>query len=225
LGFLLLYFDLLRLLLPVQYGQGVLNGLLLLGGLLDLTLKLLLSVEGVELGVDLFLEHLLFNFATLINELLLALNLSAVGVEFAILAAKGVILHFEPLVVATLHFSGALFFIFALEALESLVHLLADLLGRFQIVVELLLVHLVLSCEHGGEAGATLLKVGGELVTHLLGALVADAFDNSLVGFVFPVGAVSQVAVTRQLVVQLLHLEFLFSACVDRSIGFKLLSR
>ena len=101
----LLLLDHVGLLLPVEHGEGVLDEDLLLLGLLDLAFELLLGVELVQLGVHLLLHHLLLELSALVNELLLALNPGAVGVELSVFIAEDGVLHLEFLVHASLHLS------------------------------------------------------------------------------------------------------------------------
>lgn len=219
----LFLFNKFSFLLPLKHGKSVSNGLLLLSSFSNLTLKLLLSVECVKLRVDILLEHLLFNFATLVNKLLLALNLSSMSVEFGVLLSQGIVLHFELLVVAALHLFLALLLVLALELLETSVHLASNLLRGLQVVIKFLLVHFVFGGEEGGKLGAALLQIGSELGAHLVHTVVDDVLHDDLVCFVFPVSTVSDIAVTRQFIVQFLQVEFLFSASVNSCIGFEFL--
>ena len=185
--------DLASLLLPVEHCHGVLDLLLLLAGLLHLTLKLLLSVELPQLGVDLLLHHFLLHVPSLVNELLLTLDGRTVVVELLVLAAEGVILRLEFHVLAAGHLVSSLLLALALEHLEALEHLLAHLLRRFQVVVKFLLVDAVLGGEELSEAGLTLLKVGGVAPAHVFDAVAHDALLNQLVRLDLPVRLVSHV--------------------------------
>lgn len=201
LGLFLLNFKLLRALLPIEYSHGVGNSLLFLSSLLNLALELLLGIKCVKLSIDILLKHLLLNLATLVNKLLLTLDLGTVRVELTVFAPQGVVLHFKLLVVPALHLDLALILIFGLEMCEASVHLSTNLLRCLQVVVEFLLVHFVFSCEKGGKLGAALLQVVLILFAHLIDTAINDAFNNTLVGFVFPVSAMRNIAITRQLVV------------------------
>jgi hypothetical protein len=137
----------LRLLLPVEDGKGISVELLFFLGLSDFTLDFLLCVKRVELGVDLFFEHALLDLTALVNQLLLAFDLSSHNVEFRIFLAECVVAHFELLVKFALDESLTLLFTITLKLLKTFVHVLADLLGSLLLVVELLFVHAVLSGE------------------------------------------------------------------------------
>ena len=70
--------------MPVQNRHRVLDLVLFLTGLSHFALEFFLGVELPELSVHLLLHHFLFNVASLVNELLLALNSRAVVVELGI---------------------------------------------------------------------------------------------------------------------------------------------
>lgn len=128
LALCLILLEALRLLLPIEYGYGVGNSLFLFGSLLNFTLKLLLSIKSVKLSIDILLKHLLLNLATLVDKLLLTLDLGTVCVEFTIFAPQGIVFHFKLLVVAALHLNLALTFVLTLEMSKTSVHLSTNLL-------------------------------------------------------------------------------------------------
>ena len=82
-------------------------------------------------------------------------------VEFGIFLAESVVGALEFHVLASSNLIGPLVFALGLEGLKTVEHLLADLLGRFQVVVKLLFIDAVLGSEEFSESGLSLLKVGG----------------------------------------------------------------
>ena len=113
----LLTLDLSSVSLPVTDSHSILDQGLLGLSLLDLTVSLLLSVELPEFSVDHFLFHLLFKLPSLINELLLTLNLSTMSVELLVLFAELISSGLKSLVHASLHLSPAFFFTLALQVI------------------------------------------------------------------------------------------------------------
>lgn len=72
-------------LLPIQNRHRVLDLVLFLTGLSHFTLEFFLGVKLPQLSVNLLLHHFLFDVASLVNELLLALDSRAVVVELGVL--------------------------------------------------------------------------------------------------------------------------------------------
>ena len=186
--------DLAGILLPVEDGHRVADLLLLLASLNHFSLELLLGVELPELGVDLLLEHLRLDGSALVNQLLLALDGSSVVVELGVFLAESVVGSLELHVLAAGHLVDTLLFTSALEVLESLEHLLANLLRRFQVVVKFLFVDSVLSGEELSEADPPLFEVDSLALTHFDDAVLHDVFVDQLAGLGLPMGLVSQAA-------------------------------
>ena len=184
------------LLLPVEDCHGVPDLLLLLTGLLHLTLQFLLCVKLPELGIDLLFEHLLLNITSLINELLLAFDGRAIVVELGVFLAEGIVLSLELHVLAASHLICSLLLTLVFEGLEAFKHLLTDLLRSFEVVVKFLFIDAVLSSQQLGKTSLALFKVGGLLAAHLYNTALYDVFLLHLAGFGLPVGFVSQVAIT-----------------------------
>lgn len=192
-------------LLPIEHTLGVLGKFQLLLGLQLLSFQFLLGIESVQLGVDLLLGHALLDLATFVDQLLLALNLRTHGVETRVLLAERIGLHLELLIEAALHLGLTLSLALCLEGVEALGHGLADLLRRFLLGIELLLILPVLVGEKCGQLGTALLQVGRVLGAHLGNAALHDAVLDFPVGFVLPVRLVSQVAVAGDVGVKSLH--------------------
>lgn len=188
------------LLLPVEDGHGVLDLLLLFAGFSHLTLQLLLSIELPELGINLLLKHLVLDGAAFVNQLLLTLNGSSVVVKLGVLLAKSVVGGFEAHVLTAGNLFVAFLLTLRLEGLEALEHLLTDLLGRFQVVVEFLFVDAVLGGKELRQAGLSLLKVSGLSAAHVVDAVLDDVFLDQCAGFALPGSFVSQVAVTLDVI-------------------------
>lgn len=146
-GLFLCALDISCLLLPVKDGHRVFDFLLLLTGLRHLTLQLFLGIELPQLRVHLFLHHLLLNVPSLVNQLLLTLNSRSVIVKLLVFTAERVIFGLELHVLAASDLIVSLLLALALEHLQSLVHLLANLLRRLEIVVKFLFVDAILSCK------------------------------------------------------------------------------
>lgn len=175
------------------------------------------------MSVDLLFNHLLFNFAAFVNKLLLTLDLGTVRVELSVFLSKIIVLHFKLLVITTFHLVLALVLVFALQMLKALMHLSTHLFGSLKAVVELCLIHFVLSRQKLGKLVTASFQVGSELTVHLLDAALNDAVLNALISLVFPVGAMSNVAIARQVAMQFLQIEFLFSAGINSRICLELL--
>jgi len=111
----LLTLDLSGVSLPVADSHSILNQGLLGLSLLDLTVSLLLSVKLPEFSVDHLFFHLLLELSSLINELLLALDLGTMSVELLIFFAELIGGGLKSLVHASLHLSPAFFFTLALQ--------------------------------------------------------------------------------------------------------------
>jgi len=197
---LLLSLHLTGVFLPVKNGHGISDLLLLLTSLSHLSFELLLSVELPELGVHLLLKHLLLDIAALVDQLLLALDSGTIVVELGIFFAESVIFGLELRVLAAGNLIGTLLLALALEELEAIEHLLSDLLGSLQVVVKFLFINAVLSGEELSKARLPLLEVGGVAAAHIVNTVVDDVFLDQLVGLNFPMGLVSQVAVSTDVV-------------------------
>ena len=142
------------------------------------------------------LEHLLLNITPLVNELLLALDGRAIVVELSIFLAEGIILSFELHVLAASNLICSLRLTLVFEGLEAFKHLLTDLLRSFEVVVKFLFIDAVFSSQQLGKTSLALFKVGGLLAAHLYNTALYDVFLLHLAGFGLPVGFVSQVAIT-----------------------------
>ena len=142
------------------------------------------------------LEHLLLNITPLVNELLLALDGRAIVVELSIFLAEGIVLGFELHVLATSYLICSLRLTLVFEGLEAFKHLLTDLLRSFEVVVKFLFIDAVFGSQQLGKTSLALFKVGGLLAAHLYNTALYDVFLLHLAGFGLPVGFVSQVAIT-----------------------------
>ena len=142
------------------------------------------------------LEHLLLNITPLVNELLLALDGRAIVVELSIFLAEGIILSFELHVLAASNLICSLRLTLVFEGLKAFKHLLTDLLRSFEVVVKFLFIDAALSSQQLSKTSLALLKVGGLLAAHLYNTALYDVFLLHLAGFGLPVGFVSQVAIT-----------------------------
>ena len=198
--FLLLALDLASVLLPVEDGHGVPDLLLLLTGFLHLTLQFLLCVKLPELSIDLLFEHLLLNITPLVNELLLAFDGCAIVVELGVFLAEGIVLGLELHVLAASHLISSLLLTLVFESLEALEHLLTDLLRSFEVVVKFLFIDAVFGGQQLGETDLALLKIGGLLAAHLYNTALYDVCLLHLGSFGLPVGFVSQVAITLDVI-------------------------
>jgi len=98
---------------------------------LDFTISLLLGIKFPEFSIDHLFVHLLLNLSSLVNELLLTLDSSSVGVEGLVFFAELISSRLESLVHASLDFSLAFFFTLALQVLHAFKHLGTDLLRGF----------------------------------------------------------------------------------------------
>ena len=156
---LLLSLEISGVLLPVQDSHGVLNLLLLLPSLCHFSLLLLLGVEGPKLSIDLLFDHLLLNLASLVNELLLALNGRSIVVELLVLIPQRVICHLELHVLSPLHFGLTFSLSLTLQVGQSLEHLLTDLLWSLHIIVKFLFIDSILGFEECSKSGLSLLEV------------------------------------------------------------------
>jgi len=180
--------------LPVADSHSIGDKRFLGVGLLNFTVDLLLSIELPELGVDHLFIHLGLELSSLIDELLLTLDLSSVSIELLIFFAELIGGGFKSLVHASLDFGLALSFTLALQVIQTLKHLTTDLLRGLQAVLELHFVLGLLSRQKLGETALSLFEVS--LLTSLhVGNPVADhAVFNSFHGLAFPMGLVVKVA-------------------------------
>ena len=142
------------------------------------------------------LEHLLLNITPLVNELLLALDGRAIVVELSIFLAEGIVLGFELHVLAASNLICSLRLTLVFEGLEAFKHLLTDLLRSFEVVVKFLFIDAVFGSQQLGKTSLALFKVGGLLAAHLYNTALYDVFLLHLAGFGLPMGFVSQVAIT-----------------------------
>jgi len=159
-----------------------------------------LGIKLPELGVHLLLKHLLLDSTSLVNKLLLALDGGSIVVELGVLLAKSVVGSFEFHVLASGHLVSSLLLSLGLEGLETLEHLLTDLLGSFQVVVKFLFIDAVLGGEKVREAGLPLLQVGGLSLAHILNAVLDDVIVDQLGGLSLPHGLVCKVAIALDVV-------------------------
>ena len=86
------------------------------------------------------------------------------------------------------------------KGLKALEHLLTDLLGRFQIVVEFLFIDAILGGEKFCKAGFSLLQVCGLSLAHILNAVSDDIILDEFPRLLFPQCLVRQVFVTLDIV-------------------------
>ena len=189
-----------RVFLPVENRHGVPNLLLLLTSLLHLALQFLLSIELPQLSVDLLFEHFLLDIAPLVNELLLALDSRTIVIELGVFLAQGVILGLELHVLAAGHLICSLLLPLGLQGLKALEHLLTNLFRSFEIIVKFLFIDAVFGGQQLGETNLALLKIGGLLTAHLYNTALHDVFLLHLGGFGLPMGFVSQVAITLDVI-------------------------
>ena len=156
---LLLSLEIPGVLLPVQDSHGVLDFVLLLPGFGHFSFLLLLGVEGPKLSVDLLLDHLLLDLASLVDELLLALNSRSIVVELLVLISQRVVGHLELHVLSSLHLGLTFGFSLSLQVGQSLEHLLTDLLWCLHIIVKFLFIDSILGFEECSESGLPLLEI------------------------------------------------------------------
>ena len=196
----LLALNITCLFLPVEDSHGVPDLLLLLTGFLHFTLQFLLCVKLPELSIDLLFEHLLLNITPLVNELLLAFDGRAIVVELGVFLAESIVLGLELHVLAASHLISSLLLTLVFESLEALKHLLTDLLRSFEVVVKFLFIDAVFGGQQLSETNLTLLKIGGLLAAHLMNTALNDVFLLHFGSFGLPVGFVSQVAITLDVI-------------------------
>ena len=207
---LLLTLQLAGLLLPVKNSHGVTDLLLLLLCFSHLSFEFLLSIKLPELGIHLLFNHFVLNLAALVDELLFTLNGSSIVVELLVLLAKSIVSTLELHVLSSLHLSDSLLFALGLKLGESGEHLLTDLLWGLKTVLELLLVHAVLSIKKGSKLGLSLFEVAGLSSLHVSDAVLDDVLLNELLSLLLPESLVTQVVET----LDVLHLlgVFLFTS-------------
>ena len=220
----LLTLRLSRVLLPVQHLHRVPDLLLLFLGLSNLPLKLLLSIKLPKLRVDLLFKHLLLNVSSLINQLLFALNGSSIVVELLILLPQRVVLLLKLHVLPSRHLIGPLLLSLRFEHLESLEHLLPDLLRRLHIVIEFLLVDPVLRRQQLGQSGFPFLKICRLSLSHVGDAIPHNALLNDFVSLNLPVGLVLEIFEAPDVVHALGLTELLLAARHNVGVRAELLS-
>ena len=71
--------------------------------------------------------------------------------------------------------------------LQSLPHLVANLLWSFQVVVKLLLINTILGSQQGGKSGLPLFQVSLLLYPHLLDSFLHQIFLDQFVSLGLPV--------------------------------------
>jgi len=160
---------------------------------LDFTVSLLLSIELPEFSVDHLFVHLGLNLSSLINELLLAFDLSSVGVEHLIFFAEFVSGGFEALVHASLDFSFTLIFTLALQVLHALKHLGTDLLRGLETVLEFRFILSLFSRQKLGKALLALVEVGCFTSLHVGHSVAHHTVLDGFHCFAFPMGFVMKV--------------------------------
>lgn len=178
---------------------------MLLLSLCDFAFKLLLGVKGVQLRIDLFFEHALLNLAPLVNKLLLAFDLRTHNVELRVFLSQSIVAHLELLVELALDKSLAFILAIGFQLLQTLVHVLADLLRGLLFIVELLFVHAVFSSEKHGKFLAALLQIGGVLSADVSESALDDLLLDDFVGLVFPLRSQGKILVSGDVRGQLLH--------------------
>lgn len=158
------------------------------------------------MSINLLFQHLLFDLAALVDELLLSFNLGAHDVELGVFVPERVVAHFELLVELPLHQLLALFLPLGLELLQPFEHALSDLLRGLLLVVELLLVHPVFCSEQHGELLPSLLKGGCLLAPQVVEPSFDDLLLDNLVGLMLPLRSQVQVLVLGECGCDLLQL-------------------
>jgi len=136
-------------LLPVQNLNSFLTCLFLFLELLSFSLNFLLLVKFPQLSVNLLLHNVLLHLTSLVNELLLPLNLAAIILESSFVESQVIVGSSESLLKSPLDLFVSLGNPLFLELLESDSHLLPDLLGSFQVLHEFLFEHHVLLLQKG----------------------------------------------------------------------------
>ena len=132
--------------------------------------------------------------------MLLAFDGRTIVVELSIFLAEGIVLGFELHVLAASNLICSLLLTLVFESLEALEHLLSDLLRSFEVVVKFLFIDAVFGGQQLSETDLALLKIGGLLTAHLYNTALYDVFLLHFGGFGLPVGFVSQVAITLDVI-------------------------
>ena len=162
--------------------------------------KLFLGIELPKLGVYLLLKHFLLYCASFVNKLLFTLNCGSIVVKLGVLLAKSVVLSLKLHILSSCHLISSLLLSLSFKGLKALEHLLTDLLGRFQIVVEFLFIDAILGGEKFCKAGFSLLQVCGLSLAHVLNAVSDDIILDEFPRLLFPQCLVRQVFVTLDIV-------------------------
>jgi len=192
----LLTLDLSSVSLPVTDGHSVGYQRFLSSGFLNLTVGLLLGVEFPKLSVDHLFIHLRLELSSLVNELLLTLNGSSVGVEYLIFLAELISSRLESLVHASVDLSLTLVFTLALQVLHTLKHLGTDLFRGFEAVLEFYFILRLFGRQKLGEALLALVEVSSFTSLHVRDSVADHTVLNGLHSFSFPVSLVMQVTVS-----------------------------
>lgn len=179
--------------LPVTDGHSVGHQSTLLSSFLDFTVGLLLSVKLPEFSVDHLFVHLRLNLSSLINELLLTLDLSSVSVELLVFFAELVSGGFESLVHASLDFSLTLIFTLALQVFHALKHLGTNLLRGFETVLEFRFILRLFGRQKLRKALLALVELRGLTSLHVSNFAADHTVLNGFNCFAFPVGFVMKV--------------------------------
>ena len=132
--------------------------------------------------------------------MLLSFNGGAVVVEFGVFLAQGVILCLELGVLTASDLIGAFLLALGLQSLKAFEHLLTNLLGSLHVIIEFLFIDAVFGGQQLSETDLALLKIGGLLTAHLYNTALYDVFLLHFGGFGLPVGFVSQVTITLNVI-------------------------
>ena len=195
-------------LLPIKYSHCLLDFVLLIFCLLHLSFEFLLSIQGPELGIDLFFNHFVFNVSAFVDELLFALNGGSVIVELSILLSQVIICHLELHISPALNFSLSLSFSLILELSESVEHLLSDLLWGLHVVVKLLLVDAILGLKECSESGFAGLQIRGLSSLHVSNTALDDVLLDHLLSLSLPESLVMHIMKSFKIIK--LSLQFLY---------------
>ena len=145
--------------LPVEDGHSLLDGLLLLSGFEDFSFSLFLLFEFPQLGVDHFLGQVFLELFPLVDELFLTFNLSTSSIEFLIFLTKLISRTLELLIHPAGDLLHPLNFSLILKISHSLKHLFAHLFRCLHSSFKLTLIVSFFLSEHRGEFDFALFEV------------------------------------------------------------------
>ena len=80
--------------------------------------------------------------------------------------------------------------------LQSVPHLVTDLLWSFKVIVKLFLINTILSGQQGGKSGFPLFQVFLLLGSHLLNSFLDQILLDKFVSFSLPIGLMSKIHVS-----------------------------